>query len=385
MQGIYLDNSASTPLYPEVIAFMNRVQEQLFGNPSAMHEKGIAAEKAIAAARRQVARVLGVSDQEVIFTSGGTESNNLAIIGSAKRNRKRGNHLITTIFEHPSVLNCFRCLEREGFKVSYLPVDRCGLIDLEMLQDEITPATILVSIMHVNNEIGTIMPLDAIGRAIKEKNRRTLFHTDAVQSFAKLPINPGLWQADLVSCSSHKIHGPKGAGFLWVRKGTLLEPVIYGGGQEMGLRSGTENTASIAGFGLAAQLAGGDLSNKAAVLMALKKTFIAEVKKRGIDFTINGPDPENAAPQILNLAFPGLKAEVLLHSLEKKQIYVSAGSACHSRHPEPSHVLKAISLPDGLLTGSLRISFSELNSLEEVAAAANETAITVKHLKALIG
>jgi len=384
VKEIYLDNSATTPLYPEVITLMNRVQELTFGNPSAMHEKGIAAEKLINAARRQVAHVLGVSGQEVVFTSGGTEANNLAICGGARRNRKRGNHLITTVFEHPSVLNCFRYLEREGFKVSYLPVNRSGLIDLEMLQYEITLATTLVSIMHVNNEIGTVLPLAAIGQVIKAKNPRTLFHVDAVQSFAKLPLDPERWQADLISCSSHKIHGPKGAGCLWIRKGTQLDPLFHGGGQEMGMRSGTENTTAIAGFGLAAQLSGSAQSDQAATMVALKNAFIKEIEKQGIAFSINGPNPENAAPQILSLAFSGFKAELLLHSLEEKNIYVSAGSACHSRHSKPSHVLKAIGLQDDLLNSSLRFSFSALNSLEDVTLAAHKTAETIRHLKTLI-
>lgn len=384
MQEIYLDNSATTPLYPEVLTLMNRVQEHIFGNPSAMYEKGIAAEKVIATARRQVAQVLGVNDREIVFTSGGTEANNLAICGAARHNRKRGNHLITTVIEHPSVLNCFRYLEREGFKVSYLPVNRSGLIDIELLQQEVTPATTLVSIMHSNNEIGTLLPLAEIGQVIKAKNRRTLFHTDAVQSFAKLPLDPQVWHVDLISCSSHKIHGPKGAGCLWVKKGIQLDPLLHGGGQETGLRSGTENTTAIAGFGLAAQLSGNAQSNKAAAMKALKKAFVREIEKQGIAFSVNGPDPENAAPQIINLAFPGLKAEVLLHSLEEKKIYVSAGSACHSRHSEPSHVLKAIGLQNDLLAGSLRFSFSVLNTLEEVTLAARETADTIKHLLALI-
>lgn len=384
MREIYLDNSATTPLYPEVLALMNRVQEHYFGNPSAMHEKGIAAEKVITAARRQVANLIGVSDREVIFTSGGTEANNLAICGAARRNRKRGNHLITSAIEHPSVLNCFRHLEREGFKVTYLPVDRSGMIKIETLELEITPKTTLVSIMHVNNEIGTVLPLAKIGPVIKAKNRHTLFHTDAVQSFTKLPLDPLSWKADLLSCSSHKIHGPKGAGCLWIKKGTQLDPLLHGGGQEMGLRSGTENTSAIAGFGLAAELSVKVKGDQAACLMAQKNAFMKEIEQQGTAFSINGPDPESAAPQIINLAFPGLKAEMLLHSLEEKEIYVSAGSACHSRHPEPSHVLKAIGLQNNLLAGSLRFSFSVLNSLEEVTAAARETAASVKRLKALI-
>ncbi len=383
MKGAYLDNSATTPPHPEVLDLMSRVQEQFFGNPSAIHYKGIEAKRIITAARRQVANVLGVREQEIIFTSGGTEANNLAICGAARRNRKRGDHLVTTAFEHHSTINCFRYLEKEGFRASYLPVDASGMIDLEMLQHEIGPATTLVSIIHVNNEIGTILPLTAIGRIIKTKNPRTLFHVDAVQSFARLTLDPEGWQADLISCSSHKIHGPKGAGCLWVKRGTPLDPLLHGGGQEAGLRSGTENTAALAGFGLAARISGSAQGKKETAFVTLKRTFLKRLEESGIDFSVNGPEPEKAAPHIINLAFPGIKAEMLLHALEEKQVYVSAGSACHSRHPEPSHVLKAIGLKDDLLTGSLRFSFSILNDLDEITLAAKETTDAVEYLRSL--
>ncbi|MDW7730231.1 MAG: cysteine desulfurase family protein [Bacillota bacterium] len=380
MTYIYLDNSATTAPYPEVIRLTSAVMKEIYGNPSSMHSLGVAAEKTIAKARRRIASVIGVRDKEIIFTSGGTEANNLAIIGSARRNRNRGNHLITSQTEHPSVLNCCRQLEKEGFRVSYIPVDKKGVVNPETLGKLIGEETILVSIMHVNNEIGTIEPLTEIGNIVKERNRSTILHIDAVQSFTKVPVKFRQWQADLISFSSHKIHGPRGAGCLWIREGLLLEPVIYGGGQEKNLRSGTENTAAIAGFGLAAELSARANVENDGFLISLKLSFLEELKKSGLDFHINGPDPEVGAPHILNLAFPGLNAEVLLHSLEAKGLYVSAGSACHSKHPEPSHVLSAIGLDHKLLTGSLRFSFSGMNRAVEIKKAAIITADTASEL-----
>jgi len=384
LPDVYLDNSATTRPYPEVIGLMSRVQAETFGNPSSMHEKGLAAEKLIGEARRQIATVIGAREHEIIFTSGGTEANNLAIKGTAYRNRRRGSHLITTTIEHPSVLNCFRSLEHEGFEVSYLPVNKRGLLNPNEVKALIRKDTILISIMHINNEIGSIQPLDQIGRTIKETNPDLLFHIDAVQSFTRLPLNLKEWQADLVSCSAHKLHGPKGAGCLWVREGIQLQPLFDGGGQEKGLRSGTENVAAIAGFGLAALLSGESRKQKMAAVSGLKKTFYKAIQESGVNCLLNGPSPEEGAPHIINLSFPGLKAEMLLHSLEEQGIYVSAGSACHSRHPEPSYVLMAIGLRGKPLEGALRFSFSFLNSEEEVLSAAAETANIVSRLSILI-
>lgn len=384
MPDVYLDNSATTRPYPEVIGLMSRVQAETFGNPSSMHEKGLAAEKLIGEARRQIATVIGAREHEIIFTSGGTEANNLAIKGAAYRNRRRGSHLITTTIEHPSVLNCFRSLEHEGFEVSYLPVNNRGLLNPNEVKALIRKDTILISIMHINNEIGSIQPLDQIGRTIKETNPDLLFHIDAVQSFTRLPLKLKEWQADLVSCSAHKLHGPKGAGCLWVREGIQLQPLFDGGGQEKGLRSGTENVAAIAGFGLAALISGESRKQRMAAVSGLKKTFCKAIQDSGVNCLLNGPSPEEGAPHIINLSFPGLKAEMLLHSLEEQGIYVSAGSACHSRHPEPSHVLMAIGLRGKPLEGALRFSFSFLNSEEEVLSAAAETANIVRRLSLLI-
>lgn len=384
MTHIYLDNSATTKPYPEVISLTGSVMEDIFGNPSSMHSMGIAAEKTIADTRRRIALVMGGRDKEIIFTSGGTEANNLAIVGSAKRNRNRGNHLVTSQIEHPSVLNCFRHLENDGFRVSYLPVNKKGIVNLEKLKEVVGSETILVSIMHVNNETGTIEPLAEIGRIVKEGNSSALLHIDAVQSFTKLPLSIRRWQADLISCSAHKLHGPRGAGFLWAKTDILLEPVIFGGGQERSLRSGTENTAAIAGFGLAAEISAKRMVQNAGFLMNLKLAFLNSLQKSGVEFYINGPEPEEGAPHIINLAFPGLKAELLLHSLEAKGLFVSAGSACHSKHPEPSHVLSSLGLSKQMLAGSLRFSFSGMNTPDQSKAAAKITAETAEELYKMI-
>ena len=381
MAEIYLDNSATTRPYPEVVGLTASIMAERYGNPSSMHDLGLSAGQAVAEARRQVAAVFKAKDKEIIFTSGGTEANNMAVIGAARRNRKRGDHLITTVVEHSSVLNCFRYLEQEGFRVDYLTVDSRGVIDPEALRALVTRKTTLVSIMHVNNEVGSMQPLAEAGRIIKELNRSAIFHVDAVQSFARLPLKIKEWQADLVTCSGHKIHGPRGVGCLWVNQGVQLEPLLFGGGQENGLRPGTENTAAIAGFGLAATMMASGQAGKAGQLVALKLALISGLRKSGIDFKINGPNPEEGAPHILSLSFPGIKAEVLLHALEAKGIYVSAGSACHSRRPEPSHVLEAIGLEEKLLKSALRFSFSTMNSDTDVVRAAAGVAEAARELQ----
>ena len=381
MNEIYLDNSATTRSYQAVIDLTGRIQAESFGNPSSMHGRGLEAEKLIATARRQVAAAFECHEKEIYFTSGGTEANNLAIKGAAYRNRRRGTHLVTSTIEHPSVLNCFQFLEQEGFTVSYLEVDRQGLVDKEQLEYVVGSETVLVSIMHVNNEIGSVQPLEELARIIKYSSPEALFHVDAVQSFGRLPLKPDHWQADMVTASAHKIHGPRGAGCLWVKKGTLLQPLLHGGGQEYGLRSGTENTAAIAGFGLASEICSTGLKEKAAELYGLKLAFYRKLLEEGASFAVNGPEPEESAPHIINLSFPGLKAELLLHTLEEKGVYVSAGSACHSKHPDPSHVLDAIGAGRENLDSALRFSFSGFNTEEELEAAAKIVADVTTELK----
>lgn len=384
MIDIYLDNSSTTRPYPEVVDLMSTVLLETYGNPSSLHDKGLAAELLIRNARKQIAALINRHEEEIIFTSGGTEANNLAIKGVSYRNSQRGKHLICSSIEHSSVLNSFRLLEREGFKVSFMAVNSRGFVDPGEVNKLVRNDTILVSIMHVNNEIGSTQPLREIGRQIKAVKPDILFHVDAVQSFTRLPLILEEWKADLASFSSHKIHGPKGTGCLWIRKGTKLQPLFDGGEQERGLRSGTENVAAIAGFGLAAKLSAENQKQKMSDVNSLKKTFINKIQDSGIHYLINGPLPEEGAPHIINLSFPGLKSEILLHALEEKGIYVSAGSACHSRHPEPSHVLKAIGLDRQTLEGALRFSFSIFNNEEEVITAAEETIKIVSHLQKFI-
>lgn len=380
LKEVYLDNSATTVPYKEVIELMSGVQSETFGNPSSMHAKGIEAERLIKKARRSIAGFFTGREEEIYFTGSGTESNNLAILGAVKSMNKQQHHLITSCIEHSSVLNGFLHLERNGFKVSYLSVDNNGIVDLDQLDKLVTKNTALVSIIHVQNEIGSIQPMEQIGALIKDRNPETVFHVDAVQTFSKLPIKVNSWHADLVSCSAHKIHGPKGVGCLWVRNRNILQPLMHGGNQEAGIRPGTENTAGIVGFELAALMTAKDQTPKAAQLNDLKLTFYRELLKKKANFKVNGPPPDQGAPHIINLSFPGLKGELLLHALEEQGIFCSSGSACSSRHPEPSHILQAIGLSKESIESALRFSFSVFNNKQEVAYAARQTAKTVSEL-----
>lgn len=366
MREIYLDNSATTRPLPEVVEAMVQTLTDNYGNPSSLHNKGLKAEKILKAARRKIAEKLAVSPEEIIFTSGGTESNNLAIKGIAYQYQNRGRHLVTTEVEHPSVLESFLVLEEEGFEVTFLEADRYGRISLDDLRDSITPETILASIIHVNNELGTIHPLAEIGTIIKEKNPNTFFHTDCIQSFGKMLVQPARSMVDLLSISGHKIHGPKGIGVLYKRKGIELRALQTGGGQENGYRCGTENIPGIAGL-IPALDALPDYTEENPYnqeLDRLKNHFIRGLEKIDRKVIINSP--EDGAPHILNISFPGIKGEVLIHSLEAEGVYVSTGSACHSKSREKSHVLRAIGLPMEQIDGTIRVSFSTYNTIEEL-------------------
>lgn len=380
MQEVYLDNSATTPLYQEVIDYMSSVQAKFYGNPSSLHRKGIEAEKEINFARGELSRVIGVNPGEIIFTSGGTESNNLAIRGTAYRHHRRGKHLITTPLEHPSALNSFRQLAQEGYEISYLDIDEKGNVDLNKLEALLGPETTLVSVAHVNNEIGTIQDVSQIGKIIKNKAPQALFHVDAVQSLGKVEIKAPENNIDLLSVSAHKIHGPKGTGALYVKEGTLLQPLFYGGDQEKDLRPGTENTAGIAGFGKAVSIYFKHKQTYVENMSELKKLLFNSLQNYQ-ELYINGPSLEQGAPHILNLLFPHIKGEILLHSLEDKGIYISSGSACHSRRPEPSHVLTSLGLDATQADSSLRFSFSSLNTREEVDYAAQKVVECIEELK----
>jgi len=366
MKEIYLDNSATTKPLDDVINKMTTVLKNNYGNPSSLHNKGLEAEKVIKSARKKIADKLAVIPEEIYFSSGGTESNNLAIKGIAYNYQNRGKHLITTGVEHASVLESFLALEEDGFEVSYLKPDKYGNISIDELAKTITKNTTLVSLIHINNELGTILPLDEIGRLIKDKNKNTYFHTDCVQSFGKVLLNPKKSNIDLLTISGHKIHGPKGIGALYKRNGIELKAQIVGGGQESGVRCGTENIPGIAGLIPAVEAlpdySSQDNYNKN--LDKLKKYFIKQLNKIKRKYIINSP--ENGAPHLLNISFPGIKGEVLIHSLEGEGIYVSTGSACHSKSNEKSHVLRAIGLPAEQIDGTIRISFSHFNTEKDI-------------------
>lgn len=361
----YLDNSATTRCSKAAADKMVLLLTEDFGNPSSLHMKGVIAEKYINEAKKKIARTLKCQEKEIVFTSGGTESNNLAIIGSAMANQRAGKHIITTQVEHASVANTMKFLEDNGFEITYLGVDHDGRISLDELKAAMRPDTILVSIMQVNNEIGAVMPVEEAGKLIKEINPSTLFHVDAIQSYGKLHISPKNMNCDLLSVSGHKIHGPKGSGFLYIKDKTKIKPIIYGGGQQKGMRSGTENVPAIAGLGVAAEEIYTDLDTKIEAMYALKSHFINEVTR--IDgVTVNGLTDKTSAPHIVSVSVQGVRAEVILHTLEDKNIYVSAGSACSSNKPAVSATLKAIGLPKELLDSTVRFSFCVDTTIEEI-------------------
>ncbi len=362
---VYLDNSATTRCFDDVAAFMAQIMCRDYGNPSSLHMKGVQAESYLRYAKETIAKTLKINEKEILFTSGGTEADNIALIGTAMANRRAGKHLITTRIEHPAILQTMQYLEEQGFKVTYLPVDGNGRIHLEDLQKAMTKETILVSIMHTNNEIGSLQPIAEAGALIKKMNPHTLFHVDAVQGFGKFRIYPKKMNIDLLSVSGHKIHGPKGCGFLYVNEKVKIKPIIFGGGQQNGLRSGTENVPGIAGLAKAVDMIYADLDRDVERLYALKQKFVDGVSK--IEYVkINGLTGRESAPHVVSVSVRGIRSEVLLHALEDKGIYVSAGSACAARKPQPSATLKAIGLEKDLLESTLRFSLSVFTTEEEI-------------------
>lgn len=362
---IYLDNSATTVCFPEVAEIMRQLLCEDYGNPSSLHRKGVRAEDALRASKETIAKALKVQEKEILFTSGGTESDNLALIGAAHANCRRGKHLITTCIEHPAILQTMKHLEEEGFRVTYLPVDGRGCICLGDLERAITGETILVSIMHTNNEVGSRQPIMEAGALIKKMNPNIVFHVDAVQGFGKDRIYPRKMNVDMLSVSGHKIHGPKGVGFLYVNEKVKLKPILFGGGQQGGLRSGTENVPGIAGIAKATELMYRNLDEDIDRLYSLKKAFIEGVQKLD-DVTVNGSDAMDGAPHIVSVSFRGVRSEVLLHALEDKEIYVSAGSACSAHKPQPSATLTAMGIDKELLSSTIRFSFSVYTTMEEI-------------------
>lgn len=361
----YLDNSATTVCEPGVVEKVVQMMSVIYGNPSAMHNKGVEAENYIKEAKEIIAKTMKVQEKELIFTSGGTESNNLAIMGCAAANHRMGKHLITTKIEHPSVGNVMKHMEEDGFEVTYLPVDENGIVKLDKLKEALRPDTMLVSVMHVNNEIGAVQPIEEIGKLVKANNKATLFHVDAIQGYGKYRIYPKKMGIDLLSVSGHKIHGPKGVGFLYCDSKVKIKPIIFGGGQQKDLRSGTENVPGIVGLAEAAKEIYTDFEDKMKHLYEIKEYFVEKVI--ALEGTkINGLTGKESAPHVVSVSFPGIRSEVLLHSLEDKEIYASAGSACSSNKPAVSATLKAINAPKEHLDSTLRFSFSVHTTKEEI-------------------
>ena len=361
----YFDNSATTRCYPEVAEIVVKTMTEDFGNPSAMHLKGVEAEKYVREAAQTLAKILEVNEKEIIFTSGGTESNNLALFGGADANKRSGNHIITTSVEHAAVGQPVERLEQMGYEVTIVPVDHRGVVQLEALEKALRPDTILVSTMYVNNEVGAVMPVEEIAKLVHEKSPKALYHVDAIQAFGKYRIYPKKAGIDMLSVSSHKIHGPKGVGFLYINEKARIQPQILGGGQQAGMRSGTDNVPGIAGLGVAAKMVYTDFDKKIEHMYQLKER-LAEGFLKLPDVRLNGMEIREGAPQILSASFLGVRSEVLLHTLEEKGIYVSAGSACSSHKRKAAGTLSAMGMEAAQRESTLRFSFSEENTFEEV-------------------
>lgn len=361
---IYLDNSATTRPFDEVIEYMGEINKNIYGNPSSLHTKGIEAEKLVRKARESIAGTLGVDSREIYFTSGGTESNNLAVRGFLEANARKGNHIITTTIEHPSVLEVFKYLAAKGYKVDYIDVDSKGIINLEQFKAKISKETALISMMYVNNEIGAVQPMEELVRIKNSINRDTVIHMDAVQAYGKLAIAPKKMGIDMMSVSSHKIHGPKGVGALYVDKSVKIKPIVFGGGQETLLRSGTENVPGICGFGLAAEIIFKGLTQNYEKVTGLRQLFIKKLEEEMEDYRVLSS--EESLPYILSISFANLKSEVLLHHLEERNIFVSTGSACSSRKNIHSHVLRAVGLDGKYIDGAIRFSFSAWNTENDI-------------------
>lgn len=362
---IYLDNSATTKPYDEVVELMSKVYKEDYGNPSSKHQKGVESENYVKEAKEIIAGSLKASVKEILFTSGGTESDNTALIGCALAGKRRGNHIITTKIEHPAILETTEFLKKQGFEITYLNVDKYGIVDLEQLKNSLTHETIIVSVMHTNNEIGAVQPLAEIGKIIKAFDKDILFHVDAVQGYGKYVITPKKANIDLMSVSGHKIHGPKGIGFLYIKEGTKMLPYILGGGQQGGMRSGTENVPAIAGMGQAVKMIYDNLEEDRERMYSLRERLIDGISSiEGLQ--INGHSGRDTAPHIVSISVKNVRAEVLLHALEEQGIYVSSGSACASNKNTVSDTLRAIGLDKSFLDSTIRISLSVFNTAEDI-------------------
>ncbi|WP_042276895.1 cysteine desulfurase family protein [[Clostridium] dakarense] len=378
---IYLDNSATTKPYKEVVEKMIYALSTDYANPSSLHRKGIEVEKNIKSIRQDIARSISAKDKEIYFTSGGTESNNTIIRGVANLYKKRKNHIISTKIEHPSVLDTLKDLESEGFEVTYLDVNEKGIIDIEEFKKSLKPTTSLVTMMHVNNEIGAIQPIQEVGKHLKTLNDKVYLHVDAVQSYGKINFKPSRYNIDFMSISGHKLHGPKGIGFMYIKENNRLKPLLTGGGQEIGIRSGTENVPGIYGLGEAIKITNKDLDENIEKIANLKNILKGGLLENIDDIKINSSD--DGVCHILNVSFRGIKGEVLLHYLEQKGIYVSTGSACSSKK-KGSHVLNAIKLNPDEIEGAIRFSLSDMNNEEEILETIKVVKESVSDLRMII-
>ena len=378
----YFDNSATTRCFDEVKDIVCKTMTEDFGNPSAMHKKGMEAENYVRRSAQTLAKLLKVNEKEILFTSGGTESDNLAIIGGVEANKRMGNHIITTAVEHAAVAQPFAYLKEQGYEVTILPVDHQGVVKLDALEAALRPDTILVSVMYVNNEVGAVMPVEEIGKLVHEKSPKALFHVDAIQAFGKYRIYPKKLGIDLLSVSSHKIHGPKGVGAVYIRQGVRVPALIVGGGQEKGLRAGTENTAGIIGMGLAAAYAKENMAANAEKTRALRDKLIEGILAKIPEVRLNG-HPTDRLPNNVNVSIRYIEGEGLLLLLDHMGIAASSGSACTSGSLDPSHVLLAIGLPHEIAHGSLRLTLSEENSSADVDYVLEQLPLIVEKLRAM--
>lgn len=381
LETVYLDNSATTCVYKESATLATDAMCNSYGNPSSLHRKGLEAEKLIKKAKEQIADTIKASPAEIYFTSGGTEADNLAIIGGCSANR--GKHIISSNIEHPAVMSALQHMEKNGYSIDRVPVKKNGVVDIEKFAKMLRKDTVLTTCMLVNNEIGTIEPVEKMGKLLRKANPAAIFHIDAVQGYGKMPIDVSILDADFISLSSHKIHGPKGVGALYIRSKSKILPIQFGGGQQNGIRPGTENVPGIAAFGLSAELCHRDMAKKIEKMAYLKKRLKSGILKNIDDVLINTPE-EGSAPHILNVSFAYVKSEVLLHSLETDGIYVSSGSACSSHKKGPSYVLTAIGLDKKMIDGSIRFSLSEFTTEAEIDYTVEKLSENVKNIRKLL-
>ncbi|MDO4581844.1 MAG: cysteine desulfurase family protein [Bacillota bacterium] len=385
--SIYFDNSATTLVSEKAAAAALRAMREDYGNPSSLHRLGVAAQHALNQARAELAALLRVNAGELYFNSGGSEGDNTVLFGAAQALRRRGQRIIISAIEHPAVAEAAKRLAAQGFDVCHAPVDSCGVVDVAALSALANEQTILVSVMQVNNEVGSIQPLAEIGAAVKQAAPQALFHIDAVQGFGRVPVDVQGWRADALTVSGHKIHAPKGVGLLWLRKGARIAPYLLGGGQERGLRSGTENVPGVMALAAAAEELFPRLAANAACMAEIKEYLATTLRERIDGCALNGPPPgdRHSAPHILNMSFAGLKSEVLLHSLEARGLYAGSGSACSSHSDKGSPVLKAMRLPAERIDSALRFSFCPYNTMDEARQAAEIVIEEATALRQLYG